>query len=269
MLEHPAGPDLNPDTLEGHRIMAKKNRTTSKARRATVAKHSAVKGKKALTRSVGAGGRPERASKPPIEGTTMPDTFMQPDRISDTTFTRAQISNARTDAGPSLQVLWREFRASWKTYSKAMDEIDKVRTRARPHRPPRPASLTRDFLLADGGHKSFELNQDFIKSMTHIGALTADEGTQLLAECKNWDAACRAIDEAHGMLAAETAETAAADRYEEAQQRFIKAPTRSVEDIGLKLRFLADLENYSQERDIAPAMVVYAMLRDIKAGKVT
>jgi hypothetical protein len=38
MCNHPTGPNRNPDQLKGNRIMAKGNRTTSTARRATAAK---------------------------------------------------------------------------------------------------------------------------------------------------------------------------------------------------------------------------------------
>jgi hypothetical protein len=104
--------------------------------------------------------------------------------------------------------------------------------------------------------------------MRGFGEITPDEADQILAEHRKWDAACREADAAHGVAMAMQADDACKARYEAAEQRFIKAPVRTVEDVGLKLRFLADLENYDQARSMAPAKVVYAMIRDINAGKV-
>ena len=140
--------------------------------------------------------------------------------------------------------------------------------RARPHYPPRPPCLTRSRLLADGGHGEFDVNEDLIEQMRGFGELASEEADVLLSEHRQWEVACSDVDAAYGVVAAKEADAACRIRYDAAEQRFIKAPVRTVEDIGLKLRFLADIEDYDCESSMTPAKLVYAMMRDIKAGNV-
>lgn len=187
----------------------------------------------------------------------MPDTYIAPTRVS-----------SPSPDSPSVATLWKATRATWRAVSKAMDASDVEMLRVHSLRPPCPVTMEVEYDRGDGQLVRRLVEVGDIPVLRETAELDAATCDQLHADLTAWRDACAASDKQHKDPSIAAKLEVAEQAYAEAEKRFIAAPALTVEDIGYKLRFLADAENYSLESRMTAPKLVFGLIRDITKRRI-
>ncbi len=187
----------------------------------------------------------------------MPDTLISSDVLAN------RVPAATCGDGQTVQELWDAYRKAWRKFSKAMDGVDAAMLRALPHLPPRPASLSRELELVEGGTKTFNLDETLIGELKDEGVLTLDEANALRSELHNWNAACETVANEHGRREAKAAYEVAEQAFREVETALTAAPIRSRADVIPKLLSIIEREDLSDDdADTLRAAIRYLRKKD-------
>ena len=126
--------------------------------------------------------------------------------------------------------------------------------------------------LANGLHELFsirlaEAEEDLsIRASGANGELSPEEVESRIAELREWETACDAVDAQHPKVSElQKAAEAANDRWLQLDDQFIAAPAHTLEDIGMKLEFLtvmADMKD-GPNAEVSDRMV-FSLIGDIE-----
>jgi hypothetical protein len=157
----------------------------------------------------------------------------------------------------SLQDLRKECVAAFRASQEADEAADEEGFRVRDLHPPCPQSA---LVELEGPNGERRLRPGTAEELANL------EQQGRLADLLEWEAACDAIDAQHPKLRElKDAAKAANARWLQLDDQFIATPARSLEDIGVKLKFLTVMADMKDDPDAeVPDRMTFSLLRDIE-----
>lgn len=166
-----------------------------------------------------------------------------------------------------LRALRRQCVAAFRASTEAIRMADEERSRVRrENHPACPAHLHVEWDDETGQKQTRPALEDDYALLVQRGDLSAADGKRLTSELREWRAACEAADAQHPRLKELREKAEAADaRWIELDNQFADAPTHSLEDIGVKLKFFTKMEDMSDGEDAnMPERLIFGLIRDIE-----
>jgi hypothetical protein len=167
-----------------------------------------------------------------------------------------------------LECLWREQVRLGAMYRQQCDAEVAAEEIAEANYPPRPRIL---YARKYGTEEHIELNglmiKRWLKEAKRLGIGHAVHEQQLRA-WNEWRAACATVDAAHGLPQIETRSAALLAELYSIEDAILEAPARSMRGVLVKLRLLAELEEFASD-DMAqnfPARMVLGLIADLEAA---
>lgn len=169
-----------------------------------------------------------------------------------------------SEPGLSLRELRKQCKAAFRASLAADDAADKKRFAVREeYHPPIPKGLEVE-VTCEGQSRRRVMRLEDIEHFVSTGEVSREEVPALTKALQEWEAACTAIDVEHGVAALDEVAAQAEDLYDRLDNQFIDTPARSLDDICVKLEFLAMLEDMKETPDMHPARLVFGLIRDLK-----
>ncbi|MCW5736339.1 MAG: hypothetical protein KIS73_19580 [Enhydrobacter sp.] len=179
------------------------------------------------------------------------------------------VKNILRDVEPaesSLRALRERCKAAFRASQEATNVADLESFRVRDLHPPCPDALLVEFEGADGKQYQRSATEEDLAYLTKNGQITVAERDARLASLRGWLAACDAVDAANPQVAAlRQADEDAEELWLALDTEFITAPVHTLDDMIVKLEFLAVMEDMSEDPSgRSPDQIVFGLIRDLK-----
>lgn len=157
--------------------------------------------------------------------------------------------------------LWKEYRVAWRALGVAIRRADNEAFRVKKLHPPVPPELK---IKIKKSRIARTIMEHELLGLRDGGPYEPEVIDALLAKFRKWRKECEAIDAQHLDPSFAAAKEEAESKCWAIEKQLLKAPVRTVEDIGYKLRYLTDRSD--DDEVIRSANHV---IRQIEAGKVS
>ncbi|MGE3918853.1 MAG: hypothetical protein AB7F78_24465 [Hyphomicrobiaceae bacterium] len=175
---------------------------------------------------------------------------------------------AATEAEP-IEALWRDYLQACKRYTDACEAEWDATDAAREQCPPRPASLyARDYHTGELTPLYEDTLIRWRDTAKGSGFGSHEDLDKRLATLKAWEAACAAVDQAHGVDAlSERAEELGA-AMDALAERIIETPAQTMRAALVKLKLAVKLRGIVEDddEDGGAGRVIRCLIADIEAG---